>query len=125
MQYEKVPLSIIHDVRFKKGIELFNSADWYLAHDIFEDLWHETLGPSRQFVQAIVQIAVAEVHLQNGNKNGATLLYGEAFGRLNKVNTSELDLDINQLKNCIKQRLGYLQSDKNIGDCKIPYLSKK
>ena len=32
----------------------------------------------------IGQVAVAQVHLENSNLNGATILYGEALGRLKK-----------------------------------------
>ena len=30
------------DPRFQQAIELFNSQQWYDAHDVFEELWHET-----------------------------------------------------------------------------------
>ena len=33
------------DKRFENAVELFNSKDWYPAHDAFEELWHETSGP--------------------------------------------------------------------------------
>jgi hypothetical protein len=51
------------DPRFAQGVELFNSAQWYEAHDVFEDLWHDTAEPERRWVQGVVQIAVAMVHL--------------------------------------------------------------
>jgi len=31
------------DPRFQQGLELFNAGEWYAAHDIFEELWHETV----------------------------------------------------------------------------------
>ena len=29
---------------FNRALELFDNGDWYLAHDILEELWHETYG---------------------------------------------------------------------------------
>ena len=71
------------DPRFAQGVELFNAAQWYEAHDVFEALWHETTDPERRWLQGVVQIAVAMVHLGRGNTNGAAILLGEGIGRLN------------------------------------------
>ena len=34
------------DPRFQQGLELFNAGEWYAAHDLFEELWHETADRS-------------------------------------------------------------------------------
>ena len=36
------------DPRFKQAIELFNTQEWYAAHDVIEELWHETVDPERR-----------------------------------------------------------------------------
>ena len=64
------------DPRFSQGVALFNAAEWYEAHDMFEDLWHETADPERRTLQGIIQVAVAQLHLQRGNTRGATILFG-------------------------------------------------
>ncbi len=79
----------INDSRFEIGMKLFNSCQWYKSHDVFEEIWHETSGPERQLLQGILQVAVAQVHLENSNINGATILYGEALGRLKKFRLSD------------------------------------
>ena len=66
------------DPRFQQGVELFNAGEWYAAHDLFEELWHETADPERRSLQGILQVAVAQLHLQRGNRRGATILFGEA-----------------------------------------------
>jgi len=70
------------DPRFLAAVALFNSGDWYPCHDGFEELWHQTLGPDRDVLQSFLQIAVAHLHLERGNRRGATLLLGEGLGRL-------------------------------------------
>ncbi len=81
------PTDLINDPRFQLAVELFNQADWYPAHDAFEELWHETSGQARQTIQGVLQVAVAQLHLQRGNRRGATLLYGEGLGRLKALGT--------------------------------------
>tara|TARA_Y100001968_G_C18680604_1_gene402295 strand:+ start:38 stop:418 length:381 start_codon:yes stop_codon:yes gene_type:complete len=114
--------SFINDSRFAIGMKLFNSCEWYKSHDVFEEIWHETVGPERQVLQGILQVAVAQVHLENNNINGATILYGEALGRLKRFQLSNLGLDILGLCKCITKRLESLQIGKDLSDCSLPVL---
>ena len=112
----------INDSRFKLGMTLFNSRQWYKSHDVFEEIWHETGGPERQLLQGILQVAVAQVHLENRNTNGATILYGEALGRLRKFQLTNLGLDIVGLCTCIRKRLEFIQIGKDLDSCSLPVL---
>ena len=112
----------INDSRFEIGMKLFNSCQWYKSHDVFEEIWHETGGPERQLLQGILQVAVAQVHLENNNFNGATILYGEALGRLKRFELSNVELDIVGLCKCVKKRLEFLQIGKDLSDCSLPVL---
>ena len=112
----------INDSRFEIGMKLFNSCHWYKSHDVFEEIWHETGGPERQLIQGILQVAVAQVHLENSNINGATILYGEALGRLKRFKSTNLGLDIAGLCKCISKRLELLQLGKDLADCGLPVL---
>ena len=114
--------SFINDSRFAIGMKLFNSCEWYKSHDVFEEIWHETVGPERQVLQGILQVAVAQVHLENNNINGATILYGEALGRLKRFQLGNLGLDILGLCKCITKRLESLQIGKDLSDCSLPVL---
>ena len=49
------------DPRFQQGVELFNAGEWYAAHDLFEELWHETADPDRRSLQGLLQVAVAHL----------------------------------------------------------------
>ena len=113
----------LNDSRFEIGMKLFNSCQWYKSHDVFEEIWHETGGPERQLIQGILQVAVAQVHLENSNLNGATILYGEALGRLKKFHSVNFGLDIEGLSNCVSRRLEVLQFGKDLAVCGLPVLS--
>ena len=113
----------VSDSRFEIGMKLFNSCQWYKSHDVFEEIWHETGGPERQLIQGILQVAVAQVHLENSNLNVATILYGEALGRLKKFKLANFGLDIEELLNCVSRRLEFLQIGKELAGCSLPVLS--
>ena len=119
---DKQDYSFINDSRFQIGMKLFNSCQWYKSHDVFEEIWHETGGPERQLLQGILQVAVAQVHLENNNVNGATILYGEALGRLKKFQLTNLGLDIVGLCECLTKRLELLQIGKDLTVCRLPFL---
>ena len=113
----------INDSRFEIGMKLFNSCQWYKSHDVFEEIWHETGGAERQLIQGILQVAVAQVHLENSNLNGATILYGEALGRLKRFHLANFGLDIEGLSNCVSRRLESLQIGKELSGSSLPVLS--
>ena len=113
------------DPRFQQGVELFNAGEWYAAHDLFEELWHETADPERRSLQGILQVAVAQLHLQRGNRRGATILFGEALGRLKRPGTPDLGLDLASLCRAAQQRLEALQLDRDPESCTVPVLEFK
>ena len=110
------------DPRFQRGVELFNGASWYEAHDVFEDLWHETSGPDRRVLQGIIQVAVAHVHLERDNRKGATILLGEGLGRLTGVGLPDFGLDLEQLRQRVSARLTALQNDADPASYPVPVL---
>ena len=110
------------DTRLGEAIFLFNSCDWYACHDGFEALWHETAGPMRPVLQGILQIAVAELHLERGNCRGATILMGEGIGRLRACPPNALEIDLVALINSSMQRLLALQQQRSIEGLGLPRL---
>ena len=115
---------LLADTRLGEAIFLFNSGDWYACHDSFEALWHETAGPMRPVLQGILQIAVAELHLERGNSRGATILMGEGLGRLKACPPNALDIDLVALINLSMQRLLALQQQGSIEGLELPRLAE-
>jgi predicted metal-dependent hydrolase len=113
---------LLADTRLGEAIFLFNSGDWYACHDGFEALWHETAGPMRPVLQGILQIAVAELHLERGNCRGATILMGEGLGRLKACPPNALGIDLGILINLSMQRLLALQQQDSTEGFELPRL---
>lgn len=111
------------DPRLRTAIDFFNRGEWYPCHDSLEELWHETAGPMRPVLQGLLQIAVAELHLERGNRRGATLLMGEALGRLNPGPAIALGYDIASLCAVANIRLRALQTDSDLEVIELPKLT--
>jgi hypothetical protein len=61
--------------RLEPGRAAFNRGDYFLAHELWEEAWHELEGPGRIFVQGLIQIAAGLHHLQQRRpRPGAGLL---------------------------------------------------
>ena len=67
-------ISEIHDPRYLAGIELFNRAEYFEAHEVWEELWQDCPSADRRFYQALIQVAVAIYHFERGNLTGTQRL---------------------------------------------------
>jgi predicted metal-dependent hydrolase len=90
---------------FSRGIELFNNAQYFEAHEVLEELWKQQFESDRQLTQAIIQTAVALYHHGRDNFIGAAKLYERALRRLTPfgaveqgIDTAQLSIDIEALR---------------------------
>jgi uncharacterized protein len=65
-----------------KGIEEFNTGEFFEQHETIELLWRATRTPDRALYHGILQIGVGFHHWRNGNFHGATTLIDEGVERL-------------------------------------------
>jgi predicted metal-dependent hydrolase len=59
------------DERLRTGIELFNNREFFDCHEVLEEAWTPERGPRREFLQALIHVAVGFHHCQRGNSAGA------------------------------------------------------
>lgn len=55
---------------YREGIRLFNAGEFFQAHEVWEELWRESTGPKRKFLQGLIQAAVALEHYRRSNPRG-------------------------------------------------------
>ena len=110
------------DPRLAEAVARFNAGDWYACHDGFEELWHETQGPMHTVLQGLLQIAVAELHLERGNRHGATVLMGEGLGRLQRCGSVALGICLDSVRECARLRLQALQAQADVAALPPPRL---
>ena len=67
---------------FREGLSLFNTAQFFEAHEVLEDVWRAAPEPDRKFLQGLIQIAVALHHHSTGNVVGCQSLLKRGLGNL-------------------------------------------
>jgi phosphate transport system protein len=86
---------------FEKGVAEFNRGHFYECHDTLEDLWAGVRGPSRDFLQGLIQVAVGFYHLGNENPVGARRLFARALQRLEGYPGDYAGVDVAALRSCV------------------------
>jgi uncharacterized protein len=96
-----------HD-EFRRGLDLFNRARFFDAHEVLEDVWralprdgprhHAPSRHLRRHVQGMVQLAVAFHHESRGNRVGARSVLERALRNLDGADNSFPDLDLDWLR---------------------------
>lgn len=61
--------------QYREGLRLFNEEDFFECHDVLEELWSESTGAERKFIQGLIQASIALFHFGNENFGGAKKLY--------------------------------------------------
>lgn len=67
---------------FKRGVELFNSEEFFECHEVLEEIWTHSQQPDRWFLQALIHFAVGFHHHGRGNRNGATRQLGKGLSKI-------------------------------------------
>jgi uncharacterized protein len=68
--------------QYREGVELFNRAVFFEAHEALEDVWRVAPRAEKKFLQGLIQVAVALHHHGNGNLVGARSVLKRAFRNL-------------------------------------------
>jgi len=58
-----------------KGLEEFRAGRFFEAHEEWERLWKAASGEDRRFLQGLIQLAAALVHLERGRTAPAMRLF--------------------------------------------------
>ena len=81
------------------GIDLYNHGYWWECHEVFEGLWH-AVGPDSpqgHFLQALIQVAAANLkRLVNASEPASTLSQA-ALERLQKFSGIYMGVDVSAL----------------------------
>ena len=89
---------------WRRGLNLFNAAHFFEAHEALEDVWREAPRHThlRRHLQGIVQLAVAFHHQATGNDTGARSVLERALRNLDGAEESFPELDLNLLRSSLR-----------------------
>jgi hypothetical protein len=101
---------ITYDPRYLAGVLFFNAGDFFEAHEVWEELWAESHGDERRFVQGLIQAAVGLFHFGSGNLGGAAKLYRSSRDYMTPVGSPFWGLDVTdfwrRMETCFRPVLG-------------------
>jgi uncharacterized protein len=95
-----------------RGAREFNAGFYFECHDSLEELWSGVRGPSRDFFQGLIQVAVAHYHLGNSNAAGASSLMERALGRFARYGPSHCGFDLAAQRADLEARLSALREGR-------------
>ncbi|MBI3329101.1 MAG: DUF309 domain-containing protein [Nitrospinae bacterium] len=95
---------------FRQGIDEFNRAYFFEAHETLEDLWRETHGSLHTFYQGLIQLAVGCYHLSNGNRRGARNQLEKGLAKLEGFQPMCQGIDVQTLCQDTRHWLDRLQA---------------
>jgi predicted metal-dependent hydrolase len=70
------------DPLLARGIELINAGEFFEAHEVLEEVWTPETGQRRQFLQAVIHVAVGSHHQTQHNAVGACRQLRKALRKL-------------------------------------------
>ncbi len=98
--------------RAREGILLFNSGQYFQAHEALEEAWRQESAPIRDLYRGLLQAAVVYLHASRANYAGAVKVYDRCMRWLRgwppvcrSVDVARLRADLEALRGEI-ERLG-------------------
>ena len=79
---------------YHDGIRLFNEHEFFEAHEVWEDIWHEAYGTKYEFYQGLIQCAVALEHYRRSNPRGVVSLHDSYRRHFKDVPDVFMGLDV-------------------------------
>lgn len=83
---------------YRKGLEKFLNGDYYLAHEYWEEMWHNKQLKDRTFVQGLIQIAASFYKIQVGNLWGAKSLLEKSINKFENYSGIHRNINVDKLK---------------------------
>jgi predicted metal-dependent hydrolase len=88
----------LHPDFYEEGIDLFNEGRFFECHEAWEEIWKRSDGEVKLFYQGLIQAAVAILHAQRRNLEGARSLYEKASAKLDKIPPEHMGLAVGELR---------------------------
>ena len=90
------------------GKELNNGGYYFEAHEVVEKYWLNYKGEHKKFLQAFIQVAIANMHLESGNLRGYQKMKVLALKNLENFKGEIFGIDTDKLKESLKNQSGFI-----------------
>ena len=113
------------DRLYQKGLEAFNSAHFYAAHEHWEEVWLETQNPDKMFLQGLIQVAAAFHHYSRANLLGTRNLLRAGLWKLDCFPETHGGLEIEALREAVRGWLTALEAGETLDARKPPRIIRR
>lgn len=103
--------AVVDVADYLRGIDLFNRAAFFDAHEVLEDVWRAAPLAEKKFLQGLIQVAVALYHHGNGNSVGARSVLRRGFRNLSRYPECFGGIDLAGLMHSVSDWLQALDED--------------
>jgi hypothetical protein len=86
-----------------EGAALYREGDYFEAHEVWEQAWHDADGTDRTFLHGLIQLAAAYVNLERGNPEGVERLSERALERLDGVPDRYRGVDVAAVRRQLRE----------------------
>ncbi len=87
---------------FRRGVEHFNRREFFVAHEVWEEVWLTAAEPEKTFLQGLIQVAAGFHHYQRGNLAGTQSLTRAGLEKLDKHPHQHPELDVPRLISALR-----------------------
>jgi hypothetical protein len=91
------------------GVQQYNDGYFFEAHETLEDVWIRSPMPARTFLQAIIQLAAAFVHMARHEYPGTVRLLGHSLEKLVSAPNDFLGIDAAALRDDVRNALDQIK----------------
>lgn len=111
------------DDKFQRGVSLFNSGEFFSAHEMWEALWLAETDPEKTFLQGLIQTAAAFHHYTRGKTDGAQTLLAGAAVKLQRFPQDHRRINVEALREHIIFWARELGQGRDPGRDKLPRIA--
>lgn len=87
----------------RKGAALFNHHLFFEVHEVLEAQWMRESGDEKQFLQGLIQIAVAFYHVENHNLRGARSLLQDGIDKIAPYRPAFLGVELTEFLQSLEE----------------------
>ena len=111
---------------YDQGLLKYKTGDFYNAHELWEDMWHNKQLKDRIFIQGLIQISASFFKIQCGNLRGARSLLEKSMNKFEEYSGIHRNIDVDKLKkDLLEIQLKYngIDSTKEFNLASVPQLN--
>jgi uncharacterized protein len=110
--------------QFRRGIRLFNSEEFFQAHEVWEEIWLTEAEPEKTFLQGLIQASAAFHHYVRGNLSGAQSLLVSAAVKLQRFPSRHRGIASGKLRDHVVWWARALGAGIDPGRDKLPRINR-